>query len=229
MGSCGYTIFVGTAPHDHTKDYSKKSTTVSSKQAVIAAVQSPSHLDKGAKRLLSEATKFVEMNKKQQTSATRKMIRTKATYTKKIIGSESNGRNWADMHQTMEKYKKENLQDFNQHTAFLLGNWYGYNSEEQYFVCVFSTNNLLLNAYRQLASIGHQAIILGVDTSYRYTKEKHGLMPIVVTNPGQEGKIVACAVCSKEDKEAHKVIFQKVKEEVEAVVNELINKGYTHI
>ena len=90
-------------------------------------------------------------------------------------------------------------------------------------------NFCLANAYRQLCTNGGNAIIWSVDTSYRHVKEDHSILPILAVNASQSGRLIACAVCSNEDEEAHKVIFRNVKREIEKLINDLVKDGYTHV
>ena len=55
-----------------------------------------------------------------------------------------------------------------------------------------STENLMLNAYRQTAAGGIP--YLALDFTYRIFQEGHGLMPVMTVSPGQKGHIIACAI-----------------------------------
>jgi hypothetical protein len=70
-----------------------------------------------------------------------------------------------------------------------------------------------------------QDLVIAVDASYRYIVEKdYGLFPIKVVNFGQTSRTLY-ATCNKEDKETLVWIFQNLKDEVEAVVNNRLEAG----
>ena len=92
---------------------------------------------------------------------------------------------------------------------------------------VFSTENLLLNQYRQLQT--GQDMFFAVDTLYRYTTEDFALMTIFVVSLDQVGHRVAYALCNKESAAAHEAVFKIIKQGVELVVNDCIFRGDTYI
>ena len=113
---------------------------------------------------------------------------------------------------------------FNEHTNYLVGE---YCVQGDIKAAVFSTENLLLNQYRQM-QMG-QDMFFAVDTSYRYTTENVALMIVFVVSLNQEGHRVAYAVVNKESAEAHSVVFQIIREGVEFVVNDRISQGHTYV
>jgi hypothetical protein len=90
------------------------------------------------------------------------------------------------------------------------------------------TENLVLNAYRQLASTG--SIVFAVDTSYRYAHEKFGLMPIKAVNLEQQGKTIVYAICLNEDHKLHEYIFKAiyVLKSKESSINSLMKATPTY-
>ena len=91
-------------------------------------------------------------------------------------------------------------------------------------VAVFSTEELLLNLYRQICT--GQDYHIQMDASYRYTTEKKmGFIPVKVSSLTQTGRSVAYAIVTKEDSNAHKFIVKSINTAVEAVVNRRIRKG----
>lgn len=131
---------------------------------------------------------------------------------------------------TLEQYKKSVLQstgDFTEHTTYLVADQYVVDSEHKRHLAVLSTENLLLNAYRQFCC--GQDIFLAIDTSYRYTVEGYGMMPIMVVSMQQVGHRVAYAVVSHEDEQIHEEVFRILKHGVEEVVNSRVKKGHTHV
>jgi len=94
-------------------------------------------------------------------------------------------------------------------------------------VCVFSTEELLLNAYRQYYHSGQRNISFQIDASYRYTSEKRvGYIPIKVASICQVGHAVAYAVVTFEDQTAHDFILRAVKYSIEYVVNRRVKAGH---
>ena len=91
-------------------------------------------------------------------------------------------------------------------------------------VAVFSTEELLLNLYRQICT--GQDYHIQMDASYRYTTEKKmGYIPVKVSSLTQTGRSVAYAIVTKEDSNAHEFIVKSINTAVEAVVNRRIQKG----
>jgi len=77
---------------------------------------------------------------------------------------------------------------------------------------------MLLNAYRQTCT--GQDMFFAIDTSYRYSKEKSGLMPIKTISLNQVGHTIAYGIVSNEDEDAHYFVLSRVKEEVQRVVRD---------
>ena len=86
-------------------------------------------------------------------------------------------------------------------------------------VCiVFSTENLLLNAYRQQCS-GFPAFMC-VDFTHRLVLEKYNLCVIGTVDPAQHFHFIALAMTSHEDEVTHERIFKLVRYEIDAIVEE---------
>lgn len=137
------------------------------------------------------------------------------------------GSSWGDVAATLESLRKTNIRDFNEHSVYLLQDKYKADSSTWKLFSAFSTNNLLLNAYRQVQC--GQDVFFGIDTSYRYNNKKCGLMPIKTLTLTQEGKTIAYGFVSNEDKTAHTFVLEIVKQSVEDIVNDLVRTGITHI
>ena len=71
------------------------------------------------------------------------------------------GNNWGGIAAVLESYKKENIFNFTQHSMYLLG--IDCRPEDDSLVAVLTTENLLLNAYRQ-QFWGNPICILQTDT-----------------------------------------------------------------
>ena len=91
------------------------------------------------------------------------------------------------------------------------------------FYCVLSTENLLMNAYRQMAT--GQDMTIACDASYRYVTERdHGLFVVKAVNWAPSAKTIGYAICNKEDKNALEWIFRTLKMEIERIVNAKIDE-----
>jgi hypothetical protein len=167
------------------------------------------------------------MNENQQKKGRRLYGKTsKASKASHLSGGD--GSTWGGVVETIESFKRENIPDFNKHSVFLLGDKYLADDESYLLIGAFSSENLLLNAFRQ--SLTRQDLFIAIDTSYRYTPENIGLMPIKTMSLAQEGKTIAYGVVSKEDGAPHEFILENVKGEVEEVVcSRMRRSGATHV
>lgn len=131
--------------------------------------------------------------------------------------------------EVLESLKKTKIPTakFTDHTVYLVGDRFHLNIEERKYCAVLSTENLLLNAYRQLC-YGND-MFFSIDTSFRYTVEGFALMPVFVIAPTMEGHRVGYALVAKDDTETHYQALQLLKEGVEEVVNDRIAKGHTEV
>ena len=116
---------------------------------------------------------------------------------------------------------------FDRHTVYLVGDEYKFDHKEDRIAAVLSTENLLLNGYRQ--QFFGQPVFICVDTTYRIIVEGHGLMPIGTVSIDQTLHIIGYAVVSKEDKVAHEWVFRALKTELERIVNDRVKRGDTYI
>ena len=82
----------------------------------------------------------------------------------------------------------------------------------------FSSQNLLLNAYRQ-AQCGLPSI-LQVDTTYRLVLEGHNNMLFGTVDAAQHFHVVGYGVCSSEDTAAHAHVMKCLRNELESIVEE---------
>ena len=84
----------------------------------------------------------------------------------------------------------------------------------------YSTENLLLNAYRQ-AQYGFPQIVQ-VDCTSRLVLEGHSCMLFGCVDAGQHFHPIGYGVCGKEDLASHMTVFRNLKNEVERVVAQRI-------
>ena len=105
----------------------------------------------------------------------------------------------------------------NDHQMYLIGMWM---DADNGIVClVFSTINLLLNAYRMYFVPG-MAPFFSVDMAYRLMLEGHGHMNIGTVDAGQVFHIIAAGIVSHENTATHQFVFRAIKTEVERIVEE---------
>jgi len=81
---------------------------------------------------------------------------------------------------------------------------------------VFSSENLLLNAYRQQCS-GKPAMLC-VDYTHRLVFEKYNVCVMGNVDPTQHFHLVALAMTSDESEDTHKHVFELVRDEVNSIV-----------
>jgi len=88
--------------------------------------------------------------------------------------------------------------------------------EDTRVVVIFSTENLLLNAYRQQTS-GMPSLVC-VDYTHRLNLEGFNMCVVGTISPSQHFKAIGFAVATDENAETHQLIFDKLKAEISAVV-----------
>jgi hypothetical protein len=116
---------------------------------------------------------------------------------------EGEERLWSGVKATIDQFMKKNLLkekniavgQWPEHEIFLLeggidpidGNAKAYISDSDVgrFAAVLSSENLLLNHFRQMST--GMGVFLQIDTSYRYSIERWGLMPVKTVAPTQQG------------------------------------------
>ena len=92
--------------------------------------------------------------------------------------------------------------------------------EKQCINLAYSTENLLLNAYRQQQH-GFPSI-LHVDCTHRLVVEGHACMLFGTVDAAQKFHIIGYGICNKEDDTAHQHVFRCLKAEVESIVAQRI-------
>ena len=106
---------------------------------------------------------------------------------------------------------------FGAHTTFVCGTPQ-INPDNQTVNLAYSTENLLLNAYRQ-AQHGIPQLVQ-VDCTHRLVVDGHACMLFGTVSTAQKFHIIGYAVCDKEDDAAHDHVFRSLKGEVERIVAE---------
>ena len=104
---------------------------------------------------------------------------------------------------------------YNEHASYLLGEPLVVPESNRVTFAV-SSDNLLLNAYRQ-TQFGLPSY-LAVDTTHRLVSEGHCIMPVGTMSATQHFHKIAYGVCSHEDIEAHEYVLRQVRDAVNEVV-----------
>ena len=110
---------------------------------------------------------------------------------------------------------------FNEDTAYIVGEP-EISSETGRVTFVISTDNLLLNAYRQ-SQFGLPQYVQ-IDTTHRVISEGHCLLPITTTTVLQKCKVISYGICSSEDVQAHQCCIKNTRMGVNAIVHERAEK-----
>ena len=101
------------------------------------------------------------------------------------------------------------------HTGYIIGEPV-IDSERQRITLAYSTENLLLNAYRQ-SQYGIPQLVQ-VDCTHRLMLEGHSCMLFGCVDTAQHFHTIGYGVCDREDCEAHTVVFRALKTKVERIV-----------
>ena len=128
---------------------------------------------------------------------------------------------WGGVIAAFDLYKRERIANFNMHSVYVVG--IECNAESGTLVAVLSTENMLLNAYRQ--TFWGNPIFFAADASYRLTQEKNGLYPVITTNLAMESKTIAYGIISHEHHKAQRFILASIKAEVERIVKSRTENG----
>ena len=116
----------------------------------------------------------------------------------------------------------KNQAQYSEHTVFVLDGYKVSTSDSdpptQTIIVAISTENLLLNAWRQ--SLMGVPTYLAQDTTYRVIVEGFGVVPVGTVSPTQYFHPIAWAVTRQENDEHLKWIMQMVQTAVEAIVQE---------
>ena len=97
------------------------------------------------------------------------------------------------------------------------------NAETKRVVCAFSSENLLLNAYRQ-SQLGMPSLLC-MDASYRLVIEGHRAFLFGTTGVDHKFHIIFMGVCSSEDTAAHRSMYDASVREVERIVADRSERG----
>ena len=211
--------------------------------AIVGAkmlIGSPSVLQKKPSAYIrSYVSKFPDLDYGQQKQAQRAFIRIKQKNSRKGVPEGISLLSRAAVYAVLQPCRFSvvaHLPDFDCDTVYLCqdrkGDSFildeGPDDSAPAVVAVFSTEELLLNLYRQNTT--GQDIHIQMDASYRYTTSRNcGYIPVKVSSLTQSGRTVAYAVVTKEDSDVHAFIVESVVTSLEAVVNRRILLGDQHV
>ena len=126
---------------------------------------------------------------------------------------------WGGINLLIESRQKatwhESNGPFGPHSTYVVGEPVA-DAEEQKLCVALSTENLLLNAYRQSQS--GLPPLLQVDTTHKLVLEGHNCMLFGTVDAAQKWHTVGFGVCSEEDTEAHTTVCRALREEVHTIV-----------
>jgi hypothetical protein len=212
-------IQVGLFPHaDHSFSNSTRGL---SKMAKALAAPSPSKLLQAPRKMLADLRKRnVTVNSTTAKSAVRYLHRARQHSRGDHLNGNQDAETYGAVLKTLEMYDRKNIdeEDFTEHSTFILDKVVDVNKRT--VVAVLSTENLLLNAYRQ--RFFSQPLFFACDISYRYMKEGWGIYPIITVNLSQQSKTIAYGFLSKEHTDAQDFIFRTLRTGVENIVNKRI-------
>ena len=234
-------IYEGRFPHcDHLAN-SKHSRGVSS-VIVAKAMHSPTSLQKAPSTLLKQAmsTHGFILSAEEQEKARRTLQRRKKRQVEDTLGGCAPD-SFAGLSHVFESFLiTPDSEGFDMHTVYLAGGEFkcekvvlpqkkkkkkrsgkakakeAQEVTEFRIAGVLSTDNLLLNGYRQMCT--GQDMTFAVDASYRYTYQGYPLLPIKVINFSQSAKAVGWALVSNDNADCHRFAFEMMKKGVESAV-----------
>lgn len=221
-------IYIGNRPHsDHTINKKKRGP---SSKVIAAIASSPNTLRKrGSKSLVNSVMfeKKMSLDKDQQRKAARAVARLQRELDKEILGGLDGG-TYEGLDRKLRSYTRELLElqdDFDENTYFLCGSHVCDGTEgNQRIAALFSSGNSLMNIYR-FQCTGYD-LSFSIDTSYRYTVQGYGLLPIKVVDLSQTGHTVAYGLVNKEDTMAHNFLLYQLKKECERTIEHYRVSGY---
>lgn len=196
-------------------------------QVICAALSSPSKLRSKTGQLVKRkiADQGIVLDVRSQRNLTRRVLNRKKIAKREELGG-ADPRTYGGLIGCIQLFKKSSIlrfDAFTHNTVYLCGDEYVVDEASGRVAIVLSTENLLLNAYRQQCT--GQGVVIAMDTSYRYMNEGYGVLPIKVVDFSQTGHTVAYAIVSYEDEEAQTQVLRMLKKEVESVVRSRFQKG----
>jgi hypothetical protein len=219
-------IFISIYKHEHGKNILKRGLALEVKTGVVT---SPKALRTGSVTFVREQIqkKSLFMQQKEQTQTVNFIQERKKKFKKEMLGG-ADPNTYEGLKVACQCYIRSvmeecNNSDFTENTMYVAGGEFIIDAVKQRVCVLFSTENLLLNIYRQQCT--GQDLTFAVDASYRYMYEGYALVPIMCVNFSQSGKVVAYALTSHEDTEALTFIFSMLKKEVEKIVRNRIKKN----
>jgi len=219
-----YDVESGSFPHNDHVEVERSQTRGLTKTEKNKIFSSPS---KAAMNLVASARNKMPLSTKQKNKILRSQHHERS---KSAVVQPGQAREGGGMLLTCQHYRKKAIvarKMFNEHSVFCLGVKYNPTDGKEVFVAILSSENLLLNAYRQ--SFWGQPVLIAADTSYRLNQEGNGVYPVCTVTAGQITKTIAYAILSHEHDKIQQYVFGKVKHWVEKDVASRRKRGDRHV
>lgn len=201
---------------------------------VAEALSSPSKLQKAplslVKAVMSKSRTHEAVSLESQEKTRRAIQRRKKKSVEESLGGCSPD-SVAGLRHSLKSFVIDKAgEDFDEHTVFLVGSEFlcreDLDNKSYKIAALLSTENLLLNAYRQTCTGVDMSF--AVDASYRYNFQGYPLIPIKVINFSQTAKAVGWALVSNDDVDCHEFVFEMLKKGVEDAVTKFYSQGSKH-
>ena len=203
---------------DHTENHKKRglSKYVKVKATSPTKMASKPHM---AKQFLRDEVGALSGKELLQISRVRKVESKKAKdviVPHELRGTFGGVQHWVDAH-SRDALTKRNV--FGAHSVFVCGTPV-VDAEANNITIAYSTENLLLNAYRQQTH-GFPSIVQ-VDCTHQLVLQGHLCILFGTVDAGQHFHTIGYGLCATEDTVAHEHVFRALKNEVERVVSQRI-------
>lgn len=198
-------------------------------QALAVSITSPGRLGGRPSVLLAKVRhQGITVDEAQEKAFKRHVSRKRLGQSLNSIEDKRTTTGYGQLRQKLENFKRQSLLNFNEHNTYLVGDHYHLDSDKEELIAVFSTENLVLNAYRQL-NFGCP-VFWYVDASHKYTMEGYPLFPVkVVCGNTQVGHVIAYGVVSHDNQSCHQFVFDSIKLDVERIINDRLDRGFTTV
>ena len=217
-------IEIGSLPHsNHNLTLTRDRRPGVSRYIQSIVISSPSKMENAPGKIVHSARKKgFQVDRSLAKSIRRKVYRIRNP---RLHCGPAPASTWGGIASAFEMYKREVITNFNTHSVYLVA--LDINAESNSLVAILSTENMILNAYRQ--RFWGNPIFFAADASYRLTQEKNGVYPVITTNLAMETKTIAYGIISHEHHKAQRFILQSIKSEVERLIKVKTHNGETSV
>ena len=209
---------VGVGPGKTHADHNLSTSKWALPKAVRLHLASPSKVALRPSKIMSELTDHgYTLGEKARRAIVKSQSTSRVKEQEKIMPREMRGK-FAGVSRFCEQRSRAALEarsTFGPHTAYVVGDPV-IDSETQEMIVALSTENLILNAYRQTC-YGLPTYVC-VDATHRLVVEGHSTLLFGTTGPDQRFHAFAYACCSSENQRAHALVACAIQQEVERLV-----------